>query len=86
MIRYLAAFAIMLSGCADKSSIGVNGRTAVRCICPKFTSKLSIRVDELNATHAAIKWSDVAKIEAFLRAKKSFNDSVESLNRDRKEK
>jgi len=76
------SFILILNGCHEppapqKCEKAVYTHTK----CPKFNAKLSIYVDELNATHGAIKWTDVAKIEKFLKAKKKFNSSIDSINR-----
>jgi hypothetical protein len=69
----------MFSGCKECPKIP--DKTAfVEKKCPKFTSKIKIKIDDLNSTHGAISWRDVSKIEYFLMAKKNFNSTVDSIN------
>jgi len=83
MIKTIAlSIMIIFGGCATTQTTVVREkRVYVKTKCPRFNAKLSIYVNELNSTHASISWDDVAKIEAFLKAKKKFNSSVEKLNK-----
>jgi hypothetical protein len=71
---------ILITGCKECPSPQKCEKTKIiKTKCPKFTSKLSIDVLELNSTHAAISWTDVSRIEFFLKEKKKFNSIVDKL-------
>ena len=71
--------AIALSGCHECPKVPVH-ETTTKCSCPKFNTRLSIKVKDLNSTHGAISWGDVSKIESFLKSKKKFNKHVDNIN------
>ncbi len=73
---------VLFSGCEHEPTPGGCEKTKIiKTKCPKFTSRLSIEVLELNTTHAAISWRDVSRIEHFLKDKKRFNERVDSLSK-----
>ena len=76
------AIIISFSGCCEKDVVAlVNETVYVNSVCPEFTAKISINIEDLNSTHGSISWADATKLEAFLRAKKNFNNKVEKLNK-----
>jgi hypothetical protein len=78
----LIVTALLITGCHHEPSPGGCENTIYKKTkCPRFDYKLSIYVDELNSTHAAIKWSDVSKIESCIKRKKEFNRKVDGLNK-----
>lgn len=68
-----------ISGCHECPNVPVH-ETTTKCSCPKFNTRLSIKVEDLNSTHGAISWGDVSKIESFLKSKKKFNKHVDKIN------
>lgn len=72
---------LFLSGCHEcPKPKECEKTTFTHSKCPKFNAKLSIYVSELNSTHGAIKWSDVTRIEKFLKSKKNFNSKIDTIN------
>jgi PBP1b-binding outer membrane lipoprotein LpoB len=78
---YLAIAAVILSGCHEEPKPCKHSKTDIIVTkCPKFETKLKIKIEDLNSTHGAISWGDVSRLESFLKSKKNFNNSVEALN------
>jgi len=77
----MIALSLFISGCGHQPDVHTVRAETVKCECPKFNTKLSIRVEDLNSTHGAISWGDVGKIESFLKSKKRFNAHVDKINK-----
>jgi len=80
----ILSLVVFISGCGGVSPSPYRLDSAQQgCRCPEFTRRLSIEVKDYNSTYGLISWKDAAKIESFLRAKKSFNKSIQSMNEGR---
>jgi hypothetical protein len=76
------AFMFLATGCSKHPEpSGCEKVIHKKTICPKFNTRLSIYAEELNSTHAAVKWTDIARIESCIKRKKEFNKKVDSLNK-----
>lgn len=72
---------VAFTGCCDKNyAPHIEDRTYVEKKCPKFNSKIKIKIDDLNSTHGAISWPDVSRIESLISSKNKFNKSVDKIN------
>lgn len=78
----LAALLVLLTGCHDEQIVVPPKQTVIATKCPKFNTKLKIKVNDLNSTHGSISWSDVSKIESFLKSKSKFNSNIDTLNQE----
>ncbi len=77
---YLIFPIIIFSGCRECPAPKFERQSIVVTKCPKFDTKLKIKIEDLNSTHGAISWKDVSRIESFLKSKKHFNSNVDALN------
>ena len=71
---------LFLTGCYDNKISVPTKQVVISTKCPKFNTRLKIRVDDFNSTHGVISWKDVSRIESFLKSKKNFNKNVNSIN------
>ncbi len=77
---FLISFLLMfLAGCGEHIPVPPK-QEIIKTKCPKFNTKLRIKIEDLNSTHGAISWGDVSKIEYFIKSKKKFNNSIDSIN------
>ena len=77
-IVYLA-IVVSFFGCSNSQPSAPEVRY-IKTKCPKFNASIKIYVGELNATHGAISWVDVAKVESLLKEKNKFNNNIRNIN------
>ena len=81
IVIFMVSSVLLLTGCTDSDCINVPSKqTVIATKCPKFNTKLRIRVEDLNSSHGAVSWADVSRIESFLLSKKNFNKNIDKLN------
>ncbi|MEA3453976.1 MAG: hypothetical protein U9R12_03480 [Candidatus Caldatribacteriota bacterium] len=72
---------LVFSGCASQTDVAPPKKTIyIKRSCPKFNVAIDIKVEDLNSTHAAILWTDVAQIESMVSEKKKYNKKIDKLN------
>jgi len=75
-VLIIAIISLSLSGCFCEKNPSIESKAK----CPSFNSSIKILVEDLNSTHGAVSWSDLTKLENFLKEKKKFNNIVENIN------